>query len=93
MRTQQFPVLRLDDGRQLVQVADHQQLHPAERTLVITVSAKHVVHGVEQVCPHHTDFVDHEQVERAQELILSREKRRWFWSSCAVPGMYSPKGS
>ena len=68
VRPQKFPVFRLDDRRQLVQVADHEQLNAAESARVVTVAAKHVVHGIEQVCPHHADLVDHEQVKRAEQL-------------------------
>ncbi len=70
VRSQKFPVFRLDDRRQLVQVADHQQLHATESAGVVTVAAKHVVNGIEQVCPHHADLIDDDQVQRAEQLDL-----------------------
>src|SRR5215475_14462874 len=74
MRPQEFPVFRFDDRRQLVQVADHEQLHAAESARVVTVAAKHVVHGIEQVCPNHADLVDHEQVKSAEQLDFVARK-------------------
>ena len=68
VRSKQFPVFRPDDGRQLVQVANHKHLNSAEGSRVLTVAAKHVVHGVEQVRPHHADLIDHEQVKRPKQL-------------------------
>ena len=68
VRSQKFPVFRLDDRRQLVQVADHEQLHAAKSARVVTIAAKHVVHGIEQVCPHHADLIDDEQVKGAEQL-------------------------
>src|SRR5262245_48992910 len=53
VRPQKFPVFRLDDRRQLVEVADHEQLHATESARVVTEAPKHVVNGIEQVCPHH----------------------------------------
>ena len=70
VRSQKFPVFRLDDGRQLVQVADHEQLHAAESAGVVTIAAKHVVHGIEQICPHHADLVDDDQVQRPEQLYF-----------------------
>jgi len=52
----------------LVQIADHEQLHTAESARGVTVAAKHVVDSVEQVCPHHADLVDHQQVKRPEQL-------------------------
>src|SRR5881628_3238701 len=63
VRSQKFPVFRLDDRRQLVQVADHEQLHTAKSVRIVTVAAKHVVYGIEQVGPHHADFIDNDQVK------------------------------
>ena len=68
VRSQKFPVFRLDHRRQLVQIADHEQLHATESVRVVTVAAKHVVNGIEQVCPDHADLIDDEQVKRAQQL-------------------------
>src|SRR5207247_3480779 len=68
VRPQKFPVFRLDDRRQLVEVADHEQLHAAKDARVVAVAAKHVVYCIEQVCPHHADLIDDDQVECAEQL-------------------------
>ena len=59
---QQVPIFVLDHGRQLVEVADHQQLDAAKRFKAVAVSAQHLVNGVEGIGAHHTDFVNHQEV-------------------------------
>ena len=56
---QHVPILLLYDRRQLVQVADHQQLHTAKRPAVVAEVAQHLVDGVEHIRADHTDLVDH----------------------------------
>ena len=63
MVAQQRPLIVFDDGRELVEVTDEQQLQAAKGLQGVAVAAQHLVNGVEQVCPHHADFVDDEQVE------------------------------
>ena len=52
---------------ELLQVANHEQLHTAEGHMVVAEPAQHGVDGVEQVAPHHRYLVDDEQVERGDE--------------------------
>ena len=59
---------------QLLQVANEQQLHPAEGAVVASVAAHDRVDGVEQVGAHHAYLVDHEQVERAQYVAFHLAK-------------------
>ena len=67
---QHLLVLGRHHGRQLLQVANHEQLHAAEGFIMVAVAAHHRVDGVEQVGAHHRDLVDDEQVERGQNLAL-----------------------
>ena len=53
----------LDHWRKLLDVTYHQELHSSERLVVPSVPAKFVVHGIQDVCPDHRDFVDNEQVQ------------------------------
>ncbi len=63
--------LRLDHhGGQLLEVADQQQLHAAERLVRTADAAQGVVDGVEQVGADHRHLVDHQQVEPADDLQL-----------------------
>ena len=64
----QLLVLLLDDGRQLLQVTYQEQLHSAERLVTVTVPAQHVVDGIEQIGPHHTDFVNDQQVDTTHDV-------------------------
>jgi hypothetical protein len=57
------PLLVPDHGCQLLKVADHEQLHSAERFRAVAKAAQNVVHAVQKVGAHHADLVDHQQVE------------------------------
>ena len=57
---QQIPLIVLDHGRQLVQVANHQQLHAAKRLLVAPIAPQHVVNGIEQIGPDHRNLVNNQ---------------------------------
>ena len=46
-----------------MQVADHQQLHPAEWQIIAAVAAQHGIHRVEQIGPYHTYFINHQQIK------------------------------
>ena len=65
--SQQFPIFLLYHGRQLVQVANHQQLHSAEGLRVVTIAPQHIVDRIEQIRPHHADFIDYQQFETADQ--------------------------
>ena len=56
-----------DHWGELLQVADHQQLHAAEGARVAAVFPQGVVDGIEQVGPDHRDFVDDQQVDGADQ--------------------------
>ena len=64
---QQVPFLLPDHRRQLLQVADEQELNAAEGLGAVTQASQHVVHGIEQVGAHHRHLVDNEQVHAALE--------------------------
>ena len=67
---QQFPFFYFRDGGELVYVANHQQLHSAERLVVVAHSSHHGINGVEQVGAHHRYLVDDEQVDGTHYLQL-----------------------
>ena len=67
---QQRLVLRCHHRSQLLQVADHQQLHTSEGLVSVAEPPKHGVDGIEQVAAHHRDFIDDQQVERGDDATL-----------------------
>ncbi len=74
MFAQEVPLFVFHHGGQLVQVADHEQLHAAERFGAVAVSAQNVVDSVEHIGAHHTDFVDHQQVETLDQADFFTRK-------------------
>jgi len=77
---QEIPFVILHDGRELLEVADHQELDAAERLAAVAVAAQDAVHGIEQVGAHHADFVDDEQVHAADhgDLVAGEAEVRLF---------------
>ena len=67
---QQLFVLGSDDGRQLSQVAYHEQLHAPKGLVAVAESAQHGVDGIEQIGTHHRNLVDDEQVHRGDDLAF-----------------------
>ena len=59
-----------DDGRELCQVTNHEELHPAKRFAMLTETTQHGIDGVEQVRANHRDFINDEQVHRSDNLAL-----------------------
>lgn len=58
-------------GCQLLQIAYHQELHTTKRQIVaLAILAKHRIYSIEQIAAHHTDFVDNEQVDTADDIAL-----------------------
>ena len=55
-------------GRQLLQVADHQQLHATEGLVAVTETTQYTVDGIEEVATHHRYLIDDQQVERRDDL-------------------------
>ena len=55
-----------DNGRQLLHVAYHQQLHASERLVGTAVTAQHHIHSVHKVSAHHRDFIYYQQVQRPE---------------------------
>ena len=54
---------------ELVWVAEHHDLSATERPTVLASGGnQHAVHGVEQIGRHHRDFVDHQHLDRTQNL-------------------------
>jgi len=56
---------------ELLQIAYHQELYASERQVVaLAILAKHRVNSIEQIATHHTDFVDDQQVDTADDIAL-----------------------
>ena len=71
MLPQQMLFLWRNHGCQLLQIAYHQELHTTERQIVaLAILAKHRIYSIEQIAAHHTDFVDNEQVDTADDIAL-----------------------
>ena len=49
--------------RQLLQIANHQQLHAAEGLIMITIPSQYGVDGIKQITSYHRDLIDNQQVE------------------------------
>ena len=64
---QQRPLAVLHHGRQLLQVAYHEQLHAAKGLAAAPQHTQGRVYGIEQVGAYHTDFVDDHEVETAYQ--------------------------
>jgi hypothetical protein len=58
---QKFAILSLDNRRQLQEVADHDQLHPTEQTIIMAQLSKPRVNCVDDIGPHHRNFIDNER--------------------------------
>ena len=73
LRLQVLGHLRIvDDGRQLVQVAEQRQAHPAEGLArPAAVDAQRLVDGPHQVGAHHRHLVDDEELEPAHEPAVA----------------------
>ena len=56
--------------RELLQVADHEQLHASEGLRGVAETAKHGVDGIEEVGAHHAYLVDDKQVERCYDAAF-----------------------
>ena len=65
-----FPLLLFHHGSQLLQVANHQQLHTTKGQVRMAVSPQYGIHGIQQVGTHHTDFVYDQQVYATNQFYL-----------------------
>ncbi len=54
------PLGRLDHGRKLMQIADHQQLNPSKGLRGISESSQDLIHSVENIAPDHADLINHQ---------------------------------
>ena len=67
---QHRPLVLLYYRSQLAEVANHQELHSAERAVLVFVEAQHGIYLVEQVGTHHGNLVDDEEVECTDNILL-----------------------
>ena len=68
---QYVPLLRLDHGGELHQVADEEHLHTAEGQWASTDATQEEVDEVERVGTEHTHLVDDQQLEGSEEADLT----------------------
>ena len=62
-----------DDGRELMQVAEEQELHAAERLVgAPAVEPQHGVDALHEIGPHHRHLVDDQRVEAAHDGPVTR---------------------
>ena len=67
---QDSPVIFLDHRGELLQVADHEKLDPAERQVVAPVASQDAIDPVEEIGPHHADLIDDQQVQAFNDVDL-----------------------
>ena len=67
---EQWSLLICDNRCQLLQVANHQQLHPAKRQTTVTETSQHMVYRIKQVATHHAYLVDNQQIHRADDTAF-----------------------
>ena len=64
------PLLWLHHRCQLLQVANHEQLHSAEGQMRLTEAPQYGIHGIQYVGTYHTYLVDDKQVEAPNQPFL-----------------------
>ena len=55
---------------QLLHISNHQQLHSPEGAPAAPITPHYRVHGIQQVCPHHTYLVYYQQIECTYDVYL-----------------------
>ena len=70
MLPQQFPLIIFHDGSQLLQISNHQQLHPAKWFLSIAIPPQSCIHRIQQIGTHHTDLINNEQIHTTNYVPL-----------------------
>ena len=63
-----------NNGSQLCQVANHQQLYSSKRLVVVTKTSKYCINGVQQVCTYHTNLINNQEVYGSNDLSLLTSK-------------------
>ncbi|MNR02226.1 hypothetical protein D3C85_1180680 [compost metagenome] len=58
----------LKNWRKLVQIANHQQLYTTKWFRNAFYGSQHGINVINHICPHHTNFVDNQQVEAFEQL-------------------------
>ena len=70
MLSQQLPLIVFHDRRQLLQISNHQQLHPTKRFLPIAIPPQSCIHRIQQISTHHTDLIYDQQVHATNDIPL-----------------------
>ncbi len=77
--TQHLLLLSRHHRGELVQVANHEELHTAERQVVALAKlSEHGIDGIEQVAAHHTDLVDDQKVDASDDVALRLAELKSF---------------
>ena len=70
VRRQQSPLTFLCHRSQLLEVANEQELHTAERFVAVTVLAEFSIDGIKNIASHHGYLVDDKKVESLDKILL-----------------------
>ena len=70
MLSQQLPLIIFHDRRQLLQISNHQQLHPTKRFLPIAIPPQSCIHRIQQISTHHTDLINNQQIHTTDDIPL-----------------------
>ena len=67
---QHLPLAVFHNGRQLLQISNHQQLYPAEWFLTVTITPQSRIHRIQQIRTYHTDFINHKQIHAPNDVTF-----------------------
>ena len=67
---QHIPFCFFHYGSKLLQVAYHQQLYASEGFVPVPIPTEYGVDGIQQICPHHTYFINNQQIHASDDVNL-----------------------
>ena len=71
MGPENLPGVAADNRRQLVEISDEDHLHAAKgQRLVRAVQAQEFIHAVEEIRPHHGDFIDEDRFQLLVDILF-----------------------
>jgi hypothetical protein len=66
--TQHIPFRFFHYGGKLLQVTNHQQLYASKGFVSVPIPAEYGVDGIQQICPHHTYFINDQQIHASDDV-------------------------
>ena len=80
---EESPVVLFHNRGELMQVADHEQLHAAKCACTVGITTQHVIDGVQQIGSNHADFINDEQFKSFNEIdLVAGKTTASFFSPC-----------